>query len=73
MKDNVHIWNLERVHIKTSENFLEEINKKIKEKFKSKPRAHKQIFRNNETPFSTFKNILKNSPSLLRWKLIMTL
>jgi len=61
MENEVHIWNLERVHIRISESFLEEINRKIRKEFKSKPKFHKQIFKDNEIPFPTFKNILKKS------------
>jgi len=61
MENKIHIWELERVHIKISLNFLNKINKKIKTKFKTKPKAYKQIFKNNDIPFTTFKNILKKS------------
>jgi len=61
MEDIIHIWELERVSIKISLDFLERINKEIRIKFKSKPKAHKQIFMANEIPFSTFKNLLKKS------------
>ncbi|MFH1359248.1 MAG: hypothetical protein ABIH37_05140 [archaeon] len=61
MKNQAHIWDLERVNIKVSLDFLEDINKKIKQKFRSKPRAYKKIFKNNEIPFATFKNLLKKS------------
>jgi len=61
MKTEAHLWDLKRVHIKLGLNFLEEINKRIKLKFKSKPNAYKQIFKIDDIPFSTFKNILKKS------------
>jgi len=57
----VHIWELERVHIKISLDFLDRINKEIRLKYKSKPKAYGHIFRNNKIPFSTFKNLLKKS------------
>ncbi len=62
--EEVHIWDLERVHIKIKKEFLEKLNKEIALQFKSKRKAHSNIFKNNEIPSSTFKNILK--PSYMR-------
>jgi len=59
--EEVHIWELERVNIKLRLNFLEEMNKKIFLKFKTKPKAYRGIFKDKEIPFSTFKNLLKKS------------
>jgi len=61
MDTEMHIWDLERVNIQLDLNFLDEINRKIKLKFKSKPKAYKKIFKKGEIPYSTFKNILKKS------------
>jgi len=58
---NFNIWDLERVNIKLKKEFLEEINKTLKEKFISKPKAYEVIFNNKETPLATFKNVLKYS------------
>ena len=57
----VHIWELERVNIKLNLDFLEEVNTKIFLKFKTKPLAYREIFKDKEIPFSTFKNLLKKS------------
>lgn len=59
--DLFNLWDLERVNIKPSMLILERINKEIFSKFKIKREAYKNIFRNNEIPWRTFKNILKKS------------
>ena len=48
MKDLVHIWELKRVHIQVNLNFLDEINQRIRQKFKTKPKAYKRIFKKKE-------------------------
>ena len=57
----IDIWTMDRVHIKLNPLFLDELNHKLFSEFKTKGEAHTQIFKNNEVPFSTFKNILKKS------------
>lgn len=57
----VHIWELERVHIKLKFDFLDLVNEHLFSKFKTKPKSYEQIFQNKEIPFGTFKNILKKS------------
>lgn len=57
----IDIWALDRVHIKLNLLFLDELNNKLFLKFKTKKEAYNQIFKNNEVPLSTFKNILKKS------------
>jgi len=59
--EKINIWELDRVHIKLKLKFIDNLNAKIFEKFKTKPKAYKQIFRNDEIQFITFKNILKKS------------
>ena len=56
-----NIWDLERVHIKIKDSFLDKINNKIFLKFKTKPKMYDSIFPNKEIPFSTFRNTLKKS------------
>ena len=56
-----HIWDLERVHIKLKEEFLDYLNSKMKQKFNSKGKAYKEFFQKDQIPFATFKNILKKS------------
>ena len=58
-----HIWDLERVHTKIKESFLNDLNKAINEKFKTKENAYKSLFQEKVIPFPTFKNILKPSYS----------
>ncbi|MBU3907470.1 MAG: hypothetical protein KKA64_04450 [Nanoarchaeota archaeon] len=56
-----NIWELERVNIKISYPFLNEINQEIFLKFKTKKEAYRKIFPDKEVPWTTFKNILKYS------------
>jgi hypothetical protein len=56
-----NIWDLERVNIRPNVDFLNEINKKILFKFKTKRKIYEFIFRNNEISFDTFKDLLKQS------------
>lgn len=56
-----HIWDLERVHIKLKEEFLDCLNFKMKQKFNSKRGAYNEFFQKDQIPFTTFKNILKIS------------
>lgn len=58
-----HIWDLQRVNIKLTIIFIKLINEKINEKFKTKQRAWSNIFEDKTVPFTTFKNILKESYS----------
>jgi len=59
--DLFNIWDLERVHIKLDTNFIKKINNIISKEFKTKHEAYNQIIYNKEVPFSTFKNLLKES------------
>lgn len=56
-----NIWDLEGVFIQIDSKFFEGINKKLFEKFKTKPQAHKSIFTNQEYKYPIFKNMLKVS------------
>ena len=56
-----NIWDLERVHIRINESFLDRINKGIHLKFGNKAKCYYSLFESNELSYSTFKNILKKS------------
>lgn len=58
-----HIWDLERVNVKIKESFLRSAREHLSKKFKTIAEAHKSVFNNKEIPFSTFKNMLKESYS----------
>ncbi|PIN78063.1 hypothetical protein COV15_00165 [Candidatus Woesearchaeota archaeon CG10_big_fil_rev_8_21_14_0_10_34_12] len=59
--DLFNIWDLERVNIKPNKKLIKKLNKNIFSQFKTKPKAHIEIFPDKKVPFSTFKNLLKES------------
>lgn len=56
-----NLWDLDRVNIKIDLGFLHTINKEISIHFKTKRAFYNHIFKSEEIPFSTFKNVLKPS------------
>jgi len=64
VKNTINIWELgQKINIKVSENFLNLINIKIKEKYPSKTSFYKEISKNHTTSQSTIKNLFKKSYS----------
>jgi hypothetical protein len=58
-----HIWDLERVNVKLNLYFIRLILEKLDKKFKTRQKAWVEIFKDKSIPFTTFKNILKESYS----------
>ena len=58
----INIWEFgSKINVKVTREFLDLINFKIKEKFKSKRNVHKELVKYYSVPFSTFKARLKPS------------
>ncbi|MBI3034989.1 hypothetical protein HYY71_01580 [Candidatus Woesearchaeota archaeon] len=58
--DKINIWDLgNKINIKVTDNFIDLINSKIKEKYGAKRNAHKELIRYYNIPFSTFKVRMK--------------
>ena len=56
----INIWELgTRINILLNKDFIDFINQKIKENFKTKRNIHKELIKYYEIPFSTFKSRLK--------------
>jgi len=56
----INIWELgSRINIKINKSFIDFINNKIKEKYKTKSKAHKEMIKYYPVPFLTFKDKLK--------------
>lgn len=59
--DIFNVWDLERVNIKLKKQSLNNLNKQIFSKFKTKREAYNYLFSMKDIPFSVFKNLLKPS------------
>lgn len=60
----INIWELgTRINVKVNKEFIDYINYKIKEKFRTKRRVHKELIKHYYIPLSTFKDRLKRGYS----------
>jgi hypothetical protein len=63
--DKIHIWDLDRVHIRLKKGMLDKINDRLSLKFISKKDAYNNLLKRHSIPYITFKNILKPSYNAL--------
>lgn len=60
MNEIFNLWDLEGVHIRINQNFLNKINKEIFTRYGNKRKAYNSIFK-DEISFPVYKNMLKSS------------
>lgn len=60
--EKINIWEMgDKINVKINQEFLDFINKKIKEEFRTKRKVHKELIKYYKIPFSTFKERMKKS------------
>jgi hypothetical protein len=58
--NKINIWDLgDRINIKVNVSFIDFINEKIKEKYKTKRNIHKELIKYYKIPFSVFRDRMK--------------
>lgn len=56
----INIWDLgNKINVKVNKSFIDFVNEKIKEKYKTKRNIHKELIKYYNLPFSVFKNRMK--------------
>ena len=60
--EKINIWDLgKKINIKVKKEFIGFVNGKIKEKFKTKRKAHKELLKYYSIKYSVFKDRMKRS------------